>query len=154
MSKYTKLQQSSTLEQKLHSYTLNGNCWEYNGCINNHGYCLIMVDRKLKYAHRLAWEFWNKMEIPDGMTVDHICFNRKCINPEHLRLATHSQNCGRHKQSQVKTWCEKHNCPRKKVSYQSGKRSICPKCQSENTMRYKKRVQELKRQENALQKHI
>lgn len=30
--------------------------------------------------------------IPDGMEVDHICHNRACANPAHLRLATSQQN--------------------------------------------------------------
>ena len=70
MSKYTKLPQNATLEQKLSSYTKNGDCWEYNGCTNSYGYCQIMVNKRLQYAHRLAWEFYNNKEIPPGMTVD------------------------------------------------------------------------------------
>ena len=31
-------------------------------------------------------------DIPSGMHVDHSCFNRECVRPEHLRLATHKQN--------------------------------------------------------------
>ena len=42
-------------------------------------------------AHRVAWEFVYG-EIPKGIQVDHICHNRACVNPEHLRLATNSQN--------------------------------------------------------------
>lgn len=137
--------QFSTLEQKLKSYTPNGECWEYNGCTNNYGYCLIMVDKRLQYAHRLAWEFYNKQKIPDGMTVDHICFNRKCINPSHLRIAKRADNIARHNK-QLKAVCEKHGCKRKIVWHWSSKRkkmvrrSICSKCAAEYAVAYKKRI--------------
>lgn len=146
MSKYTKLPQNATLEQKLSSYTLNGECWEYNGCTNNWGYCLIMANGKLQYAHRLAWEYHNGARIPDGMTVDHICFNRRCINPGHLRLTSHSDNAKRHSSTSLKAVCEKHKCKRKIIwcwSSRSNKmvrRSVCPKCQCERTKKYKDKM--------------
>lgn len=33
--------------------------------------------------------------IPTGMTVDHKCKNRMCVNPEHLEVVTHRENCKR-----------------------------------------------------------
>jgi hypothetical protein len=51
------------------------------------GYVTIGHD----YAHRIAWRRANG-EIPDGMTVDHLCFNRACCNADHLRLLTPSAN--------------------------------------------------------------
>lgn len=143
MSKYTKLPQYSSLAQKLASYNQNGDCWEYNGCTNRDGYCLIMVDRKLQYAHRLAWEFHNKTKIPIGMTVDHICFNPRCINPAHLRLLSRQENNRRHKKTGYKMWCDKHGCKRKIKQTWSSKLgrtrtySICPKCAIEHTKKYR-----------------
>ena len=74
-----------------------------NGChistyaTGNHGYAQIgwTVDHKTNVvlAHRAAWEAAHG-PIPDGMTVDHTCFERRCVNPEHLRLLTHAQNAG------------------------------------------------------------
>lgn len=37
--------------------------------------------------------------IPPGMTVDHICFNPLCCNPDHLQLLTRGQNAARKQQS-------------------------------------------------------
>ncbi|MGV7669138.1 HNH endonuclease signature motif containing protein [Mycobacterium kansasii] len=31
--------------------------------------------------------------VPDGMDLDHTCWNRRCVNPDHLRVATRKQNC-------------------------------------------------------------
>lgn len=45
-------------------------------------------------AHRAAWTHHNG-PIPDGMTIDHICKTRNCVNPAHLRLLTLADNSGR-----------------------------------------------------------
>lgn len=44
------------------------------------------------YAHRLAWEL-EKGPIPQGMTIDHACLNTSCVNVQHLRVVTLSENC-------------------------------------------------------------
>lgn len=45
----------------------------------------------MRYAHRVSYQLFVG-DIPDEMLVDHSCQNRKCFNPEHLRLADKSQN--------------------------------------------------------------
>ena len=42
-------------------------------------------------AHRIAW-FDANGPVPDGLTVDHMCHNRRCVNIDHLRLLTLSEN--------------------------------------------------------------
>jgi HNH endonuclease len=42
-------------------------------------------------AHRVAWE-QKHGPIPSGMVVMHLCNNRACINLDHLRLGTQSEN--------------------------------------------------------------
>ncbi|HAP89102.1 MAG TPA: HNH endonuclease [Arthrobacter bacterium] len=68
-----------------------GNCWEWHGGKDSCGYGRFRVGETKKGAHRLSYEeaFGT---IPDGMCVDHICHNPGCVNPGHLRLATHKQN--------------------------------------------------------------
>ena len=65
-------------------------CWNWTaGEIRGYGYidkCGMKV-----MAHRAAFESANG-EIPDGMQVDHICRNRRCVRPDHLRLASNKQN--------------------------------------------------------------
>lgn len=45
-------------------------------------------------AHRVAYESLHGV-IPAGMTVDHACFNTRCVNPDHLRLMSLAENSGR-----------------------------------------------------------
>ncbi len=66
-------------------------CIEWQKSKDSDGYGHLWVDRKLKKAHRVAWEEANG-PIPDGLCVCHRCNNKSCVNPEHLYLATHAQN--------------------------------------------------------------
>lgn len=45
-------------------------------------------------AHRYSWMLHHG-PIPDGLTVDHLCRNIKCVNPQHLELVTRSENSSR-----------------------------------------------------------
>ena len=61
-------------------------CWEWTGGRRN-GYGYYKTSR----AHRVAYEL-STGEIPGDLYADHICRNRLCVNPAHLRLATAKQN--------------------------------------------------------------
>lgn len=67
-------------------------CWPWLGLKNTKGYGVFWKDRKHSNAHRFAWEIANQRTIPEGMEVAHSCHSRACVNPRHLRVATHSQN--------------------------------------------------------------
>ena len=88
------LQPKLTLEQrfwsKVNKGTPNG-CWEWTGYITPQGYGLFWDGKKPNTTHRVSWGLANG-PIPDGMDIDHRCANRKCANPEHLRVTTRSQN--------------------------------------------------------------
>ena len=66
-------------------------CWNWTAAKQTQGYGVIMVNSRHQRAHRLSFE-WSKGPIPDGMWIDHICMNRACVRPDHLRLATPKQN--------------------------------------------------------------
>jgi len=53
-------------------------------------------------AHRLALLLAG-VEIPDGMTVDHLCKNTLCVEVAHLRVVPPIANvrCGRHMNSRI-----------------------------------------------------
>lgn len=45
-------------------------------------------------VHRAAWVAVNG-QVPLGMTIDHLCKERRCVNPEHLRLLPNFENARR-----------------------------------------------------------
>ena len=67
-------------------------CWLWNRHIRkNDGYGDFSIERKHILAHRAAYELF-KGPIPSGMTVDHLCRVRQCVNPDHLEAVTLREN--------------------------------------------------------------
>ena len=65
-------------------------CLEWTGALSS-GYGRTSVHGNDIFVHRLAYAL-TKGDIPGDLTVDHICRNRKCFNPEHLRLLSNVDN--------------------------------------------------------------
>lgn len=68
-----------------------GSCWTWTGGKFRQGYGSFKVDGKVWKAHRLSWT-WHRGDIPEGFVIDHMCHNKACVNPSHLRLATNQEN--------------------------------------------------------------
>lgn len=69
-------------------------CWEWNGFINQDGYGMLSAKFNGKLtlsAHRYSYMI-EKGEIPKGKQLDHLCRNRKCVNPDHLEPVTNYEN--------------------------------------------------------------
>ena len=66
-------------------------CWIWQGTKTPRGYGTCQRNGKGVYAHRLYWEQANG-PIPDGLTIDHLCNNPSCVNPDHIALATQYDN--------------------------------------------------------------
>lgn len=66
-------------------------CTQWVGWLSPDGYGKFKTGGKSTFAHRYAWERVNG-PIPEGMVIDHTCHNTACVNIEHLRLATPTEN--------------------------------------------------------------
>lgn len=68
-------------------------CKPWDGCLNSRGYGCFAFGGKGKnvLAHRWAYE-QARGPIPKGMAIDHLCRNRRCVNPEHMEPVTPVEN--------------------------------------------------------------
>lgn len=74
----------------------NTGCHIWTAALNTCGYAVVAINNngRVAYAHRVALEIAGR-QIPAGMTVDHTCGVRCCVNPAHLDIVTHAENCRR-----------------------------------------------------------
>lgn len=73
-----------------------GPCWLWTSALDNGGYPLFWVGETMRAgkAHRLAYEELVG-PIPAGLTLDHLCSVRRCVNPAHLDPCTMGENVRR-----------------------------------------------------------
>jgi len=69
----------------------SNNCWLWIASVNYKGYGEFRFKKKLVKAHRFSYEI-SKGFIPKDMTIDHLCRNRACVNPEHLECVPMKEN--------------------------------------------------------------
>lgn len=74
-------------------------CWDWRGSIDRYGYGRFVyraADKPSRHvlAHRWAFEH-ARGPIPDGLTIDHLCLNHRCVNPDHMELVTRAENARR-----------------------------------------------------------
>lgn len=92
-------------------------CWLWKASICGPGYGQFFVHKGLgatgkmrpycSLAHRAAWELTNG-RIPEGLTIDHQCKVKLCVNPAHMEVVTSSENNRRaDKWNRHKTCCPK-----------------------------------------------
>lgn len=67
-------------------------CWEWTGDTKSqHGYGLVFWKGHNTRVHRVVYELLIG-SIPDGLTIDHLCRVRHCVNPTHLEPVTGREN--------------------------------------------------------------
>jgi hypothetical protein len=69
----------------------SGDCWKWTAYVMPFGYGQFGLKGRTVLAHRFAYEA-TIGTIPAGKELDHICFNRICVRPDHLRLVSRKQN--------------------------------------------------------------
>jgi hypothetical protein len=112
----------------------NSGCWLWDAYVSKDGYGRFGVGRIAHEAHRISYKLFNG-EIPKDMCVDHICKIRSCVNPNHLRLLTRSENS----KNQINANSKKTHCKLgHDLTFNYGRR-YCKICQAEASKRYRKR---------------
>ena len=66
-------------------------CWIWTRNTDGKGYGQFYPTTKGVRAHRFAYECANG-PLPSDVLLDHICRNKVCVNPAHLRPVTHAEN--------------------------------------------------------------
>jgi len=86
-------------------------CWEWSGSISPNGYGKFSIKNHPHSAHVLSYKFYHD-DHDSSLCIDHICMNKKCVNPWHLRQVTRKVNNtentdGVGARNKVKTKCAK-----------------------------------------------
>ena len=116
-----------------------GDCHEWQGPLDRDGYGTFYLRRRGRRAHRVGW-FAHNGPIPEGMVVNHSCRNRACVNVQHLRLFTVTENALSDSSSLAYINSRKIHCPRghtydKVATYRGKTQRVCSTCERDKQRR-------------------
>ena len=132
----------TTPRQFIAGLPVTDECIEWPFYLNKDGYAQTGGRR----VSRIVYQMYVGPIDPESLTVDHLCFNRPCVNPRHLRLLPREHNSSRQRQA-LNTHCRNgHERTAQSVYVRTtpaGKiiRS-CRICNLEAVTRYNKRKEE------------
>lgn len=131
-------------------FTKTDNCWNWTASTNGkRNYGTMFYEGRSQLAHRISYKLY-KGEIPAGLTIDHLCNNTLCVNPDHLALATQKDNNLRGNSATAKNKRKTH-CARghalnganvRMIERKDGVRRKCKECGRADSLKhfYKKRA--------------
>ena len=118
-------------------------CWNWTGYVAKNGYGKITYNKKSYKAHRLVYELLVK-PIETGLQIDHLCRNRRCVNPTHLEEVTQKENILRGTsptaENKNKTHCvHGHELSGENLLVSSGGRRVCRICHRKQKSAWKQK---------------
>ena len=72
-------------------------CWEWTAASFANGYGQFWFGNTMVYAHRFSFEQHMKTKLNSDIHVHHICENKICINPFHLKAKTRFDHMSDHR---------------------------------------------------------
>jgi hypothetical protein len=105
-------------------------CWEWTGARTSVGYGHVWNGERFQQAHRAAYEL-EVGPIPEGLQVDHLCFNIICVNPVHLEPVTAEENNRRSNSLSAKRMRQTACIRGHDLKTGSNGKRYCPTCRSE-----------------------
>lgn len=118
-------------------------CWNWKAATNTTGYGVFGLQggRRNVLAHVFSYERANG-PVPDGLELDHLCRNPRCVNPAHLEAVTHRENMRRGAVTNQGV-CRKASHPM--TPENTTPWGACKACISDRTKRNRTRINEMQR---------
>ena len=95
-------------EYLLSKAEVTPSCWLWKGSTYQNGYG--KYGKRGHMVHRIFYALF-KGEVPQDMSLDHLCKVRRCVNPDHLEIVTLVENVMRgdsqHAKNARKTHCKR-----------------------------------------------
>lgn len=133
------------LDQLADKILIGDGCWEWQASTNGYGYGQIKRTPKNCLAHRVVYELLVG-PIPDGLTLDHLCRNRRCVRPAHLEPVSPVENVLRGDGRSARN-TRVSECPQghpfddaNTYRYKDGRSRGCKECRRDAVRRYRQRA--------------
>lgn len=137
------LQGIPAIDRLLEQCVQDGDCWIYTGRLEG-GYARVRgEDSRKEYGHRITWRYFMG-EWPEGLTYDHLCRRKSCLNPWHGEPVPGAVNSWRAEKFLGRLNAEKTRCPQghplagdNLVTSAPGR--VCRTCSAANNRAYRAR---------------
>ncbi|MFE6474636.1 HNH endonuclease signature motif containing protein [Streptomyces rochei] len=114
--------------------TDTGDCWIWTGFVRPDGY----GKARGRQAHRVVYELL-VAPIEDGLELDHLCRQIKCVNPAHLEPVTRQENIRR--RFELVTHCKSgHKFTPENTYIRGNGHRACRACNNANAARYRAKM--------------
>lgn len=119
-------------------------CWLWTGRLAE-GYGITSYQGRNQRAHRVSWIMANG-PIPEGLTIDHLCRVRNCVNPAHMEPVPNTENVRRGNGLFVsnarKTHCKHgHEFSSENTRHAPNGSRVCIRCSKDNSRRHRAKRQ-------------
>ena len=112
-------------------------CWNWAACTTSTGYGRVWDGQRADWAHRVVFTEL-RGAIPPGKVLDHLCRNRRCVNPDHLEPVTDGENTARgdcpdvtRERHRAQRWCKRgHPLFGHNVYLHPAGRRVCKQCRA------------------------